>query len=156
MHTSARFGGDELNQLLAAGAELGGHGPVRAAVHLLTFTELPYWRGFEKLLEIYHVGGPGGVRHAASVRDWRALADAPVAARLSGGDRHLLNVAVGLATGVPAAPAAVPGLGRAGQARRLAEAYAMAASRRGSFVRVTPPARPARLIRPRLARRATA
>ena len=98
---SSGYGQDEMRALLAAGARLEDRPSAAAAVHLLTFTDLPGRRDFARHVHIENVThAGGGTVLAAWVRDWdRLLGDGSV--YVSGGPRRLLEVAASYATGRP-------------------------------------------------------
>lgn len=89
-----------------------------AAVHLLTFTELPHRRGFADLVDVETVDAPDGPVLAAFVRDWTALHQSPAAERLSGAHDRMLALAVSLATGEPVDLAGTVGVGGHAHARQ--------------------------------------
>ena len=66
----------ELRELLLAGARADGNPSVKAAVHLLLFTEMPQAPRFRQHVRIDHVRTLAyGLVHCAQVTDWRKLAD---------------------------------------------------------------------------------
>ena len=119
---------EAMRQLLVAGAQYTGTYTIQAAVHLLTFTELPHHRGFDRLVEVEEVGTTDGrMMPAAFVRDWKRLPKAPTAHYMGSADHRLLALAVSLAAGQPVdLRDKVVGLGSA-HARRVVEAFAIAA-----------------------------
>jgi hypothetical protein len=120
---------DEMTAMLKAGARAQGTLHARAAIHLLTFTEMVgRSSGLAELVEIRDVtllGGGGDVR-CAFIRDWPALLDSPTAQMAGGAAYRLLTLAAGFATGKPVDIREATGrMGRA-HARRVIEAFAMA------------------------------
>ncbi len=105
----ADYGRDEMHELLAAGARLEDRPSAAAALHLLTFTDLPGRRDFARHVHVENVTGAGsgtitgagsGTITGAWVRDWQALlTDGSV--YVSSGPRRLLEVAASYATGRP-------------------------------------------------------
>lgn len=134
-----QYTGDELRDLLVAGARSRGNLGIQGAVHLLTFTGLPDWRGFPALVDVelaLHDRVHGETYDAAFVR-WVGLVDATRAAHISATGRRLLALAVSMAAGVPVdLRDTLPGLGHA-HARRVMEAVAIAACA-DDFYDVTP------------------
>lgn len=118
---------EQLERMLLAGAEHGGTYPVKAAVHLLVFTELIRHRRFVDQLEFLEITDPAGEpATAAFVRDWTTLLDGPTAHLLGGGATRLLTLAMALATGHPVdLRDNLRGFGHA-HARRAVEAVALA------------------------------
>ncbi len=130
---SSGYGRDEMCELLAAGARLEGRPSAAAAVHLLTFTNLPGRRDFARHARIENVtGADGGTVLAAWVRNWdRLLGDGSV--YLSSGPRRLVEVAASYATGRPVdIRDASSGLGTA-HARRLIEAVVIGTGTAGYY-----------------------
>lgn len=126
--TTALLGpGDEMRAMLTAGAEHQGYLNIRAAVHLLTFTDLPAWRGFPRLVDIERVACRDGQRRTvALLYDWAGLPLDTRAAQISGAGRRLLALAVALAAGGDVdLRDSLSGLGHA-HARRVMEAVAIA------------------------------
>ena len=64
---------NEMPELLLAGARADGWLPARAAMHLLTFTDLPGSAQFAAHVEIRDAWSPGATVRGAWVRDWDAL-----------------------------------------------------------------------------------
>ncbi|MFI7608880.1 hypothetical protein ACIBTV_27720 [Micromonospora sp. NPDC049366] len=119
--------GDAMRALLTAGARYTGRLNVQAAVYLLTFTDLPDWRGFRDLVHTERVDDQARdeTYDAAFVPDWSALLDAK-AAQIRGSGRRLLELAVSMAVGVPVnLREALAGFGHVGK-RRVVEAVAIA------------------------------
>lgn len=121
------YTGDEMRALLAAGAEHAGYLNIRAAVHLLTFTGLPDWRGFHALVDIERVHDRNHEKTTvARVSDWAGLLLDTRAAQISGSGRRLLALAAALAAGGPVdLRDSLSCLGHA-HARRVLEAVAIA------------------------------
>ncbi|WP_431935843.1 hypothetical protein [Micromonospora sp. RP3T] len=130
--------GDEMRAMLTAGAQRDGALNRRGAVHLLTFTSIPAWRGFPALVDVLTVpvmvdagsDGPwhldGADMQVAFVRNWATLAEDIRAAHLSASARRLLTLAVSMATGGPVdLRENLASLGHA-HARRVLEAVAIA------------------------------
>ncbi len=91
---------EELNELLRVGARITGTHTAAAAIHLLTYTELPGRASFARLVEVAEERDlDGGQVTAAFVTDWKALP--PAAGYLTGGDARLVAVAASLAAGEP-------------------------------------------------------
>lgn len=137
--TDRTYTGDEMRALLVAGAKYSGYLGKQAAVHLLTFTDLPDWRGFRALVDV-ELGVHDRVRDetydAAFVR-WGGLIDQTRPAHISGGGRRLLDLAVSMASGAPVdLRDALAGAGHA-HARRIIEAVAIATGG-DEFYTVTP------------------
>lgn len=138
--TPTEYSPEGLCRMLTAGAAAIGRTTVRAAVHLLTFTELPHRRDFPSLIVFEYVD-EGELRvPAAFVRDWAALPDSRAADRIGGGDQRMLALAVSLATGGPVDLAANVGVGGHAHARRVIEAIAIATGY-GEMYAVTPTAK---------------
>jgi hypothetical protein len=118
---------EQMQQLLIAGAKHNGRYTVRAAIHLLTYTELPQHRGFGQLVKVQQIRShEGQLVSAAFVRDWTALPTAPTARYLGGGDHRLLALAISMATGEPVdLYQNLSGFGHA-HMRRVTEAVAIA------------------------------
>jgi hypothetical protein len=108
---------------------------VYAAVHLLTFTELPGRASFADLVDVEDINAGGGAPTlAAFVRDWKELR---TASHLGSACQRLLTLAASLATGEPVDFAEnVSGLGHA-HARRVIEAIAIATGQ-GEMYAITP------------------
>jgi hypothetical protein len=116
--SAATYTAEELIAMLVAGAEADGRPTQRAAVHLLTFTELPRWRSFQDSLVIEG--------SQAYVHIWSALPLSDAGSRLSSAGNRLLALAVSLAGGGPVGLRDnVTGLGHA-HARRVVEAFLIA------------------------------
>ncbi len=116
---------EQMNEMLLAGARLTGTLTARAAVHLLTFTELPGRASFAELVDVVDERDRDGNQvTAAYVTDWAALP--AKAGYLTGGDARLLALAVSLAAGDPVdLRENLPGLGTA-YAHRVIEAVVIA------------------------------
>lgn len=95
--------GDEMRALLVAGGRYTGRLSVQGAVHLLTFTDVPAWRGFPALVHIERVDDTarGETYDAAFVPSWPTLLEDTRAAHVSGSARRLLALAVSMAVGAP-------------------------------------------------------
>jgi hypothetical protein len=118
---------EQMQQLLIAGGKHNGRHTVQAAIHLLTYTELPQHRGFGELVKVQEIRDHEGQPvTAAFVRDWKALPNAPTAHYLGGGDHRLLALAISMATGEPVdLYQNLSGFGHA-HMRRVIEAVAIA------------------------------
>jgi hypothetical protein len=129
----------ELRELLLAGARADGNPSLKAAVHLLLFTEMPQARRFRQHVRIGHVRTLAyGLVHCAQVTDWRKLADDPELYP-SGAELKFLNLAASFAvTGQPVDlyTEVTSGLDSA-HARRLAEAILIATGADG-YLTVAP------------------
>lgn len=138
------YTGEEMRALLVAGGEQVGRLNIRGAVHLLTFTDLPDWRGFHVLVDIERVLNRDHERTTvALVRDWTALPNVR-AAQISGSGRRLLALAVSMAAGAPVSlREELSGFGHA-HARRVMEAVAIATGA-DEFYAITPTPRLAEL-----------
>jgi len=145
--STALYSGDELREMLVVGAGICGPSTLQAAVHLLTFTELPARRGFAELLEFEDADGPATPAEvadrrlglAAFVTDWTALPSSPVAHRLGSGDARLLALAVSLAENQPVDLRTNITVGGHVHARRVIEAMAIATGY-GEHYQITPTA----------------
>jgi hypothetical protein len=124
-HSTTQYNREQMNDLLAAGAQQIDRWPVYAAIHLLTFTDLPGRPHFTDLVDIEDTedtedtDGPV----AAFVRDWKALPDTR---GLGSGSQRLLALAASLATGDPVDLSANVCVGGHAHARRVIEAIAIA------------------------------
>lgn len=137
--TGRQTAGDELRDLLVAGARYRGELNIQAATHLLTFTALPDWRGFPALIEVIPDANDR-VRNetydVAIVPYWPALLDAR-AAQISSSGRRLLLLAASMATSAPVdLRENLAEFGHA-HARRVIEAVAIATGA-ADFYTVTP------------------
>ncbi len=119
-----QYTAEQMAQMLVAGAEQIDRYPVYAAIHLLTFTDLPGRASFTELVDVEDVNDVDGAPIiAAFVRDWRVL---PSVSPLGSAAGRLLALAAGLATGELVDLAeSLSGLGHA-HARRVIEAVAIA------------------------------
>jgi hypothetical protein len=97
---AASYDREEMIALLTAAARIAGTHSIAAAVHLLTYTELPGSQTFAR-----HVDAQAG-RDAdgspvtgAWVRDWDALLGGDSGVYLTGGDRRMLEIAASYAAG---------------------------------------------------------
>jgi hypothetical protein len=97
---SSTYSGDELRAMLTAGAA-GASPTLQAAVHLLTFTDVPDRPAFANLVDVDDISAGTTPALGAFVRDWAGLPSSAAAARLSGGPARLLALAISLATGQP-------------------------------------------------------
>ena len=89
---------DEMRELLLAGARADGWLPAHAAMHLLTFTDLPGSAQFAAHVEVRDAWSPGATVRGAWVRDWDALlADEEL--YLTGTERRFLEIAASFASG---------------------------------------------------------
>lgn len=134
---AAEYSTEEMIALLQVGAQISGTLTTRAAVHLLTYTELPGRADFAQYVEVVveNVPPPGQLFAqgedvvAAFVTSWKALGTDPAIYR-TGTDRRLLALAASLGAGVEAVPVnlreELPGLSRTA-AVRVMEAVAIAA-----------------------------
>lgn len=129
----------ELRELLLAGARADGNPSVKAAVHLLLFTEMPQAPRFRQHVRIDHVRTLAyGLVHCAQVTDWRELAD-DRELYPSGAELKFLNLAASFAAhGQPVNlyTEVTSGLDSA-HARRLAEAVLIATGA-ADYLAVTP------------------
>jgi len=133
-----QYTAEEMQQLLVAGGKLIGTYPAQAAVHLLTFTELPGRSDFAALVDVEEVPDHDGQPVlAAFVRDWPALASGPAISYRTGGDARLLALAASLACGQPVDLSANVGVGGHAHAKRVIEAFAIATGT-AEFYTVTP------------------
>jgi hypothetical protein len=117
-----------MRALLVAGADYAGYLNRRGAVHLLTFTDLPGWKGFPHLVDVERVHDRHihDWRNVAFVKNWSTLVADTRAARISDSGRRLLDLAVSMAAGVPVDLAdALTGFGHAHR-RRVVEAMHIA------------------------------
>jgi hypothetical protein len=136
------YSADQLRQLLVAGAAFNCGPPEQAAVHLLTFTELPARHRFAELVEVstYEHWDDGTPIQGAWVRDWPALPDSPAAAHLPGGHQRLLALADSLASNQPVNLRDNVGVDGHAHARRVIEAFAIATGHAEMFT-ITPTAK---------------
>lgn len=121
-HSTTKYSREQMNDLLVAGAQQIDRWPVYAAVHLLTFTDLPGRPSFTDLVEIEDTEDTDGPV-AAFVRDWKALPDTR---GLGSGSQRLLALAASLATRDPVDLSANVCVGGHAHARRVIEAIAIA------------------------------
>ncbi|HCT80721.1 MAG TPA: hypothetical protein DGG94_03075 [Micromonosporaceae bacterium] len=99
----------------------------RAAVHLLTYTELPDRPGFAELVEIMDLEWDhGDIVRMGQVSDWAALLDFAATAGLSDSEQRMIALAVSLASGQPVDLAANIAVSGPAHARRVIEAIAIA------------------------------
>jgi hypothetical protein len=123
----------EMNEALTAGARLSDRVHHQAAVHLLTFTELPGRRDFARHVELVEEDG----QLVAYVRDWKALlTDDKI--YLTGSGYRLLSLATSYVTGISAAAtttelfANLSGLGTA-HAKRVIESVIIGCGMEGFY-----------------------
>jgi hypothetical protein len=122
-----QYTAEEMEQMLAAGGKLIGTYPAQAAIHLLTFTELPGRRDFAALVDVEEVPDHDGRPVlAAFVRDWAILAEGPAISYRTGGDARMLALAASLASGQRVDLRDNVGVGGHAHARRVIEAFAIA------------------------------
>lgn len=118
--------GDDMRALLTAGGRFTGRLNVQAAVHLLTFTDLPAWPGFRDLVHVEQVDDQATEEtYDAAFVNWAELAGMK-SAHISGSTRRLLELAASMAIGEPVnLRESLSGFGHAGK-RRIMEAVAIA------------------------------
>ncbi|MCL2581001.1 MAG: hypothetical protein FWE35_00925 [Streptosporangiales bacterium] len=118
---------EEMTALLGEWACVVGSYGMYAAVHLLTYTELPGRRDFARHVDIETgYAADGSEPLVAAVRDWDKLLNSGTV-YLTGGDQRLVEIAASYASGRPVdLRQAGNGLGTA-HARRLVEAVAIGA-----------------------------
>jgi hypothetical protein len=125
--SSSGLNGDRLRGLLHTDIATGAPVTRRAAVHLLTFTELPDRPGFGELVAILDLEwDQGDIVRMGQVSDWAALLDFAATAGLSDDDQRLVTLAVSLASGQPVDLAANVAVSGPTHARRVIEAIAIA------------------------------
>ena len=90
----------EMRELLLAGGRANGSLNDQAAMHLLTFTEIPDAPRFAEHAEVTHIRTFDGLVKAAVVRDWDQLIDDPQLYP-SGGELKFLKLAASFAAGRP-------------------------------------------------------
>jgi hypothetical protein len=123
----SEFTGDQLRIMFRTDVATGAPVTRRAAVHLLTFTELPDRPGFGELVEILDLEwDQGDIVRMGQVSDWPALLDFAATAGVSDSDRRMVTLAVSLASGQPVDLAANVAVGGPAHARRVIEAIAIA------------------------------
>jgi hypothetical protein len=93
------YTGEEIAELLRAGAREIGRNTTHAAVHLLTYTELVNYPRF--VAEHLDIVVKDGVATAAFVRDWAAARDSDLTRRAGSSVISLMTLAAGWATGEP-------------------------------------------------------
>ncbi len=122
---------DEMRELLLSGARADGWLPAHAAMHLLTFTDLPGTPQFALHVEVRDAWSPGGPVRGAWVRDWDALLADPDQ-YLTGTERRFLEIAASFAAGraISLSEQVTSELGWA-HAERVAEAVIIAANATG-------------------------
>lgn len=137
MSTSG-FSGDQLRRLLGTDIATGAPATRRAAVYLLTFTELPDRPGFGELVEVLELEWDhGDIVAMGQVSDWAALLAFAAAAGLSDSDQRLVALAGSLASGQPVDLAANVAVSGHEHARRVIEAIAIATGHSDMYA-VTP------------------
>lgn len=125
-HRQSDYTNEQIIELLTAGATVVGELTMQAAIHLVTFTELPRLAAFTRHVDVQDVLDiDRNPVTAAFVRDWRALLRDEEFTRMGGGDHRLLTLAVSLAAGeeISLRQQAI-GLGTA-HAKRVLEALAI-------------------------------
>jgi hypothetical protein len=125
---TSEFSPDDLRTLIRAGAWIDCADTKKAAVHLLTFTELPEQPGFAELVEVVQIPeyDDGQDIQVAVIRDWPALLALPAVAQLSDDDRRLLALAGSLISGQPVDLATNVAVSGHGHAVRIMEAMVIA------------------------------
>ena len=133
--SASEFSPDALRALIRAGAWIDRPAGIKAAVHLLTFTELPDRPGFAELVEVVQLPGydDGQDVQVAVIRDWAVLLALPAVDRLSDDDRRLLALAGSLAAGRPVDLAANVAVSSDGHALRIIEAMVIATGYHGKY-----------------------
>jgi hypothetical protein len=126
--SDSEFSPDTLRTLIRAGAWIDRPDTSKAAVHLLTFTELPDQPGFAELVEVVQIPeyDDGHDIQVAVIRDWAAVLALPAVAQLSEDDRRLLALAESLITGQPVDLAATIAVSGHDHALRIMEAMVIA------------------------------
>lgn len=124
---AASYNTEEMTELLNTAARVIDSGSMYAAMHLLTYTELPGRRDFAAHVEITRGHAfDGSTPLIAVVRDWDALLNSHTV-YFTGGDARMVEIAASYATGRPVnLREHANGLGTA-HARRLVEAVAIGA-----------------------------
>jgi hypothetical protein len=123
----SEFTGDEVRIMFRTDIATGATVTRRAAVHLLTFTELPDRPGFGELVRILDLEwDQGDIVRMGQVSDWPALLDFAAAAGISDDDRRMVTLAVSLASGQSIDLAANVAVSGPAHARRIIEAIAIA------------------------------
>jgi hypothetical protein len=136
--STTTYTAEQMERMLIAGGRYNGVTNYQAAMHLLTYTELPHRQGFDDLVDIEEVRQLDGEKDtAAFVNDWAKLRKSRAAQYAGGGDNRLLALAEGLATRKPVN--LVENTGGFGHAhgRRVAEAFLIATGA-AEFYAVTP------------------
>jgi hypothetical protein len=99
---AASYDRDEMIALLTAAARVAGTHSMAAAMHLLTYTELPGSRDFARHVDVQaDRAADGSPVTGAWVRDWDALLGDDSGVYLTGGDRRMLAIAASYAAGRP-------------------------------------------------------
>ena len=124
--TTQNYSPDDLIDLLTAGAQIADRPTMKAAVHLLTFTQFPHQHDAVSLLEFDNDEDPSVPAGAAYVRDWRQVAAVALERRWGTGAEHLVALAVSLATGGPVDLRATVPSGGYAHAQRVIEAMVIA------------------------------
>jgi hypothetical protein len=132
---TSEFSPDALRTLIRAGAWIDHRTDMKAAVHLLTFTELPDAPGFAELVEVVQIPeyDDGQDIQVAIIRDWAALLALPAVGQLSDDDRRLLALAGSLAGGQPVDLAAAVAVSSHGHALRIIESMVIATGYYGKY-----------------------
>ncbi|MGF0320636.1 hypothetical protein [Nocardia fluminea] len=118
---------EEVAMLLENGARASDSPFQQAAIHLLTYTDLPGRADLAPYLDIEDVELDGQSVPAAWIRDWHRLGRLENLLYLHGGAERLVRLAASMAHGEPVdLSATLSGLGHA-HARRVLEAVAICA-----------------------------
>ncbi|GGK69213.1 hypothetical protein [Nocardia camponoti] len=116
---------EEVAALLEAGARASDSPFQQAAIHLLTYTDLPGRADLQPYLDIEDVDLNGQSVPAAWIRDWHGIGKLKGLGHLHGGAERLVRLAASMAHGEPVdLSATLSGLGHA-HARRVLEAVAI-------------------------------
>jgi hypothetical protein len=133
---------EEMTMALNAAALVTGSEFDAAAMHLLTFTELPGRKDFARLhVEMSMEELAGKTIPVAWIRDWHKLAGDAPGVYMTGGCQRLVAIAASWARGIPVdlRENASHMLGHA-HARRVIEAMIIGSGRRGMFELAPQPA----------------
>ncbi|WP_280345751.1 hypothetical protein [Nocardia neocaledoniensis] len=124
---TASYTADQLRTMLETGAAAADSPFQRAAIHLLTYTDLPGRADLAPYVDIVDVDIDGRSVPAAWIRDWHRLGRLEGLGHLHGGAERLVRLAASMAHGEPVdLSATLSGLGHA-HARRVLEAVAICA-----------------------------